>query len=372
MLLQLQSDAQMPALNLLGWRNRAPIIISQATVRPRRQEADSALMLETALDNRVMTDYVRPRLLMLAQAHNLHVSSSRLLDCKPGQRALVRYQLTSPQEHKKLVLYGKVYSQLDQLMRVDQVMDALWYDVFDGDSLCGLPQPLGLIPDLSMHLYVPVQGKFLDTALAEQEGTRAMRLTGRWLAMLHRYPLSLAKRFDLANELKNLAAWSALVVQRYPQLACQAHALLSYLQRQAQTIVLESHTPIHKDFHYRHVLVEQGVNVIDFDEMRLGDRNFDLAHFCANLHLLAYRQQRTPHHFQQLEACFLQAYARHVGQSWSAFIQVNQERFNFFYVYSCIKIARQLCLGFGPSPAPVDDARRQQVQMILTQGENRL
>ena len=41
--------------------------------------------------------------------------------------------------------------------------------------------------------------------------------------------------------------------------------------------------PIHKDFHPGHLLVGDGVFVTDLDGARLGDRAFDLAHFCAYL-----------------------------------------------------------------------------------------
>ena len=373
MLSQPQTDAFAPAFGLTSQPKAIPVIISQPTSGQRHMVTDPALpMLGDALDNQTMTQHLRPRLPMLAQARNMSVINSQVLDHKAGKRALIRYELSTPQQSTNLVIFGKIYSQLDQLMRVDQVMEALWYDIYNTDKTCGIPQPLGVISALSMHLYRPADGDFLDTVLNGPAGARAMHGAARWLGTLHNHTLALTKRFDLANELKNLAAWTTLVGQTYPELAAPAHQLLACLQRQAQTITLDATTPIHKDFHYRHVLVNQlnglGVNVIDFDEMRLGDPNFDLAHFCANLHLLAYRQQRTPHHLRWLERRFLHSYANHMGQSWSAISRSNEERFCFFYIYSCIKIARQLCLGFGPSPAPADGERRNQVQMILEQG----
>ncbi len=332
--------------------------------------SDSTLPgLETALDNVAMTAYLRPKLPLLAQARNMQVSSSQLLDCKPGKRALVRYDLTTPRKNRKLVVFGKVYSQIEQLMRADQVTDSLWYEVFDGDEICSMPQPLGLIPELSMHLYLPAEGKFLDTVLATKEAAHAMQLTAQWMAKLHSHSLQLTKRFDLANELKSLAKWADLVGQTYPEMAKLTHGLLSYLQQRAARVSFATATPIHKDFHYRHVLVGEGVKAIDFDEVRLGDPNFDLAHFCANLHLLADRQHGSPHAFRTLEQHFLRTYAQRVGQTWPAFVQSNREQFRFFYVYTCIKIARQLCLGVGPSPAPRGEQRHRQVQIILQQGK---
>ncbi len=106
--------------------------------------------------------------------------------------------------------------------------------------------------------------------------------------------------------------------------------------------------PIHKDFHYRHVLIDGGAKVIDFDEVRLGDPNLDLAHFCANLDLLAYRRHGAPQRLRGLARRFLAAYADTTGWSWPR----HRRPFLYFYVYTCLKLARQLCLGFGPGPVP--------------------
>lgn len=328
--------------------------------------------LDAALDARTMTFYLRPRLPLLAQVRNMKVSRSHLLDCKPGKRALVRYELSTPDKRTKVVVFGKIYSQLDQLMRVDQVTDALWYEVFSGDRTCSTPQPLGVIPELSMHLYLPAEGEFLDVTLAGKRATHGMQWTAQWLGALHSRSLQLSKRFDLTNELKNVAEWAELISHNYPEMAVVVHKMLCYLQRQAELVQFATSVPIHKDFHYRHVLVGRGLKVIDFDEVRLGDPNFDLAHFCANLHLLVYRQRGSARYLRELEREFLFVYAQHIGQPWATFVRAHRHQFRYFYVYTCIKIARQLCLGFGPSPVPTGAECRRQVQLILKHGEKQI
>lgn len=325
------------------------------------------LALIAALDHQKMTAYLQPRLLSLRQG--LTVKSCRILDAKPGKRCLVRYELASASCATPVVVFGKIYRQNQQLRRVERVTAALWHAVFGRNSTCSIPQPLGVIPELSMHLYLPAHGDFLDMQLDGRHAERAMRMTARWLHTLHAHPLSLSKRFDLKNELHNLADWAALVARHYPQMSVLVHDLLAAVQQQANTISLASETTIHKDFHYRHVLLGDGVKVIDFDEVRLGDPNFDLAHFCANLHLLAFRKERSPHFYRKLEHCFRAAYAESAGQAWPTFERENRERFRFFYLYTCIKIARQLCLGFGPGPVPVGEARRSQIRLILERGK---
>jgi hypothetical protein len=95
--------------------------------------------------------------------------------------------------------------------------------------------------------------------------------------------------------------------------------------------------------------------------MRLGDPNFDLAHFCANLHLLAYRTSELPYSFSALQRAFLNAYAAQTH--WVA-----DERFVYFYAYTCLKIAKQLCTLRGLRPRPEGEEQHRQVALIIEQG----
>jgi hypothetical protein len=94
--------------------------------------------------------------------------------------------------------------------------------------------------------------------------------------------------------------------------------------------------------------------------MRLGDPNFDLAHFCANFYLLAYRNRKHTAQFTRLQDLFLFAYAHETG--W----KLNEE-FLFFYIYSCLKIAKQLCKLRGPRPWPEGIEQQAQVWLMLEQ-----
>jgi hypothetical protein len=123
----------------------------------------------------------------------------------------------------------------------------------------------------------------------------------------------------------------------------------------------DTRVPIHKDFHYEHILVNGSLKVIDFDEMRLGDPNFDLAHFCANFYLLAYRKNKRPAQFVKLQDRFFDSYKSLTG--WKL-----DERFMYFYAYTCLKIAKQLCKLRGPRPWPEGEEQHGQVWLMLEQG----
>lgn len=325
--------------------------------------------LDRALDDRAMAGYLQPLLTpLLGHERPLTVVDYELLDYKPSKRGLLTYTVAARGDRTSTTVFGKIYADPSQLSRVALVMQRLWTECFAEDPHCGMPQPIGVIPELAMLLYLPAEGQFLDEVLHGERAAYAMDVTARWLASLHCSSLQTVKHFNLTSEVANLATWATLVGQSYPDLAPLAQQAQHYLAAQAPQLPPLLQAPIHKDFHYRHVLVERGVKVIDFDEMRLGDPNFDLAHFCANLHLLAYRRHGTPHGLHTLEQRFLEAYARQTGWSLRTARAGNRAKFIYFYLYTCLKIARQLCLGVGPGPVPTGEERRRQAQMILQQG----
>jgi aminoglycoside phosphotransferase (APT) family kinase protein len=171
----------------------------------------------------------------------------------------------------------------------------------------------------------------------------------------------LEKQFQISNEVDNIQEWVELISRKFPEEADAAQEIARYLLDRLDKLPFETGVPIHKDFHYEHILVDGGLKVIDFDEVRLGDPNLDLAHFCANFYLLAYRKNSHPAQFARLQHRFLETYALHSG--WSL-----DERFVFFYAYSCLKLAKQLCKKRGPRPFPEGEEQRAQVWLMLEQG----
>jgi aminoglycoside phosphotransferase (APT) family kinase protein len=212
-----------------------------------------------------------------------------------------------------------------------------------------------------MLVYIPAEGCLLSDLLAGDQALSLTAMAGAWLGTLHRSRLPLSKRFHLESELASIRAWSALVGRHYPDQAQAATRIVGYLQERASALSFEIAVPIHKDFHHGHVIINHKLQVIDFDEMRLGDPNFDLAHFCANLYLLTCREEGKTWPFALLQDAFLDAYAGSTG--WIA-----DERLEYFFAYSCLKIAWQLSTGYGPLPRPEGRERHRQVRKMLRRG----
>jgi hypothetical protein len=318
-------------------------------------------ILDVTLDVARMSEMLRPLLQVLAaRGEEPAVSYAKLLAYKQGNRGLLRYEVTGTGAPEALDVYGKLFGDLNQAERLNTIMGHLW-PVFADHRHVSVPRPLGCVPELAMFVYVPAQGQLLNEVISTGRALRAMELSGTWLGMLHRSRLPLERRFHIMNEVVNLQAWASLVGQRYPELAAGASKVAAYLRERAPALIFETDGPIHKDFHYGHIVVGERLTIIDFDEMRLGDPNFDLAHFCANLHLLAYRTSELPYSFSALQRAFLNAYAAET--QWQP-----DERFIYFYAYTCLKIAKQLCTLRGLRPRPEGEEQHRQVALIIEQG----
>jgi hypothetical protein len=310
--------------------------------------------LRLLLDAESMT----PRVRAVLGRRDVTVETASLLDHKPGHRALVRYRVASPSGN--LYIYGKAYAERPAAARVHALMRRLSADVFAGTPRLCVPQPLGDDPELALVLYVPIAGQSLD-ALPTQVFAPALGDAARWLATLHLSRLGLDRSLQLTHEVAGAAEWAALVSQEQPAAAASATQLAIALEQSGKGLRLDLATPIHKDFHYQHVIVGERVGVVDLDEARMGDPSFDLGHFVANLQLLALRSGASSEDRARWQDSFLSAYAAVTG--WSA-----DARFGWFAAYTCVKIAKQLASGRGPLPRPERGARAVQIDLILREG----
>ena len=339
---------------------------SSKTKFPKVFEDKPFPALWSALNAEIMNGNLTPMLGDVCSASAVRfVHRAKLLAYKPGKRAVIRYDLDQLECQKYFSVYGKLYPEPYLSERAYKVMNTLHNEVFRDSTDLDVPEPLGVIPNLGMLIFIPAEGKLLGDYIAMRsldgdEVVRAMELAGKWLALLHTHKIPLEKEFKVENEVDNIRDWAELVSKKYPDERKAATYIADYLIQKTAKLDFSVRVPIHKDFHYEHVLIDSGLKVFDFDEMRLGDPNFDLAHFCANFYLLAYRNEEHTAAFTDLQNRFLDAYSNETGWQWD-------EKFLFFYVYSCLKIAKQLCKFRGPRPWPEGEEQQAQVWLMIEQ-----
>lgn len=304
-------------------------------------------------------DYVGPALERLLQP-DVGVAggvSSRSLVWKPGSRALIAYRLAGDRSCRHQSVFGKHYARPVRAERVHSTWSALELIPFGVGA--GVPELLGWCPDLSMVFYRPARGRSLDRLCRPGALEAGLRAAGLWLAALHRATLPLGRSFDLRKEVAAAADWAHRVAVTHPAHGVVAARLAADLSDAAPRIRLRHATPIHKDFHYQHVLLGTRLTVLDFDEMRMGDPRFDLAHFCTYLRLLEIRLG-TPFGRRALERVFMGGY--------SAAPVAYDEVFIFFGVYTCLKIAKQLAASSGVEPRPAGREAIRQLGLVLDHG----
>src|SRR6185312_8657768 len=168
------------------------------------------------------------------------------------------------------------------------------------------------------------------------KAVRAARRAGGWLARLHASEIRPQRTLDMRAEIENTSRWAARVGELHPAHAGLAQALAAELARWVTRLPFTAEVPIHKDFHHGHVVASRRLGVIDFDEVRMGDRSLDPAHFCTYLWLQSVRSSFL--HRQIVERGFLDEY-------WGRSRRGPEATFAFFVAYTCMKIAKQLAQG---------------------------
>ena len=255
-------------------------------------------------------------------------------------------------------LIVKLYTDPARASRSHDVLEQLYAQRTAGWSV---PRPIAVLPTHGLSVYEAARGRSLDE-LSEPERTEALVASARWLAVLHGLTFDCQRRVNMDSEIRQIGEWADLVSAQQPEAAAPATQLCEWLVSRAAGFESSAETIIHRDFQYRHVLVEDGhATVIDFDEVRTGDPAFDVAHFGANLQLLAMRERLSKADAARLAAVFLIEYSAAAGDRAG-------RNYDFCYAYTCLKIAKQLVRGRGPAPVPEGEALARQVGLVLEEG----
>ena len=312
--------------------------------------------LERALDTGAMSRQLAG---CLVAPKGLRVVAAEVIAISPGKRAVIAYR-TSGLEGDGSSLIGKLYADPVRARRLHALLEELHALDVAGDR-CAVPRPVAHLPDLGMSVQAAALGSTLDR-LEGGERHQAVVEAGRWLSSLHHSGISLDRRLDMGRENRKLTLWAEVVVHEHPSAKATVARLLDGLTSLAAELDVSATVPIHKDYQYQHVLFDgdQAV-VLDLDEMRTGDPAFDVAHFGANLRLLALREALTNEESDRLQDAFLDGYRSRTSYTPDV-------RHEYFRAYTCLKIAKQMVRGRGPAPAPVGLELSRQLRLILEEG----
>jgi aminoglycoside phosphotransferase (APT) family kinase protein len=220
-----------------------------------------------------------------------------------------------------------------------------------------VPEPLGFDAENGVVVCRRDAGIPLDQLPGEGRMLAGVRDAARWLARLHTAGVDLPRRLDLDREAATTLEWATVIGEQHPDQLPVARRLATAWPSGATPAPVAS-GPIHKDFHAGHVLIGDGVCVIDLDEARVGDPAFDVAHFCTYLEL-----QLPPPLVDELQKAFWAEYVAATGRE-----DPDPRRLSAWRAYTWLKIAKQWTVGSGPGRGAAADRRRLGVIAALAKG----
>ena len=295
--------AALAALVCEPFRSRAPDWPgkAQALLRKAADHAGRWGALARALDHTRIAPGISAAL-----GTPLRLDPPEPLRDRPGRRALIAYRGRTPDG--PFEVYGKLRAKgLDR--RTPSLHRRLTKAGFDGEV--GVPEALGLLPEVGVWLQERVRGRLL-TELLDAPDTVPVRAAGRALARLHGLDpgrIGDAPEWAMRDELAVMRDALDRAAAARPGLRPTLAALGAELVAKAEALPPGPRRGIHRDFYPDQVIVAPGkVWLLDLDLFSLGDPAIDIANFIAHLREYALRRDAAPPHAH--EDAFLSGYAQ--------------------------------------------------------------
>lgn len=301
----------------------------------------------------------------LAERHrgaaNVTLRAIRVVRHRPPFRCLVEYDLDVTSIDgliRRETLIGKVQARGADGPAYLLARD-LWRAGFDGrDSRpFGVPEPLGLFPDLRLWLQAKVAGRSSFHLMSPPGGPALARRIAEAIHAFHLEAPRPTRIHGVAEEIAILRVRLERFVVENPPLAIRARSVLTRCERLAADIPEVELTTIHRDFHQDQVLVDgDRLWLLDMDEASQGDAALDVGNFVAHLWEQGVRMFGSAEALHDCTAEFVERYIALAGEEIRPRIEA----------FALVSFARHISLS---SERP---ERRPFVEAVLQECERRL
>jgi aminoglycoside phosphotransferase (APT) family kinase protein len=294
-----------------------------------------------ALDQALDPDLMLP---LVAQAAGLpaheaagFTCSLHVLSHKPGRRCTIRYTLvrsTGPEGCPIPSVVAKLYSSRRRALRSYERMHRLGSSQAGGCGVPCIPACLGPVPSLALFFQECVAGTELDHVASSAEATPFV-LAAQWLLRLHASPrLEGLREMSYQHALEKVDAWCADIEARLPRPAATGlRPARDALHELASAHPSYSPSMIHRDYYHAQVLwTGEGIWVLDFDELCVGDPALDVGHFLAHLAYKAHLMPVRADAFADCADAFLRTYRKAASLD-------PEPRLSFHTAYTFLKLA---------------------------------
>ena len=257
----------------------------------------------------------------------VHVRAIHVRRHRQGRRCLIEYELADSEPgtpRQGLTLLGKVRAKgLDR--RSHEVQTAFWRSGFASlsEDRIGVPEPMGVLPDLAMWLQRKVQGVPAVQGLAGSEGIALAARIAAATRKLQRRGVPTRRRHTLSDEVSILRRQLGPLAETYPAWADRIQRVLAASERLAASLLPHRLAPSHRDFYHDNLLVGgDGLYLVDFDLYCEADPRLDIGNFIGHVTEFSLRTHQNPEAMVHLEQALEEEYARLAGAESRAAVRV--------------------------------------------------
>ncbi len=257
----------------------------------------------------------------------LELQTIRVRRHKPGRRCLIEYQLKHSNEDGSattLSLLGKIRAKgLDR--RSYDIQNALWREAFSpqADDRIGVPQPLGVLPELAMWLQCRVEGVPAMQRLTDPNGAE---LAERIAGAIHKLQCAgppAPRRHGMADELRILHRQLTPVAEANPSWAKRIQRVLAASERLGASLPDSVFRPSHRDCYADNVMVNGNwVYLVDLDLYCMADPALDIGNFIGHVTEFALRSSGRSDALAHLEQALEAGYVDRAGEAMRAAVRV--------------------------------------------------
>lgn len=269
------------------------------------------MLLDQAQDK----EYLNGCLKGLPNGRSIEVESVAIKRLKEGRRALMEIQariLDCTGNQASVVLYGKVrFKGADE--KTFNLNSYLYENGFDANSSDGIsvPQPLALVPQVNMCLFLKAQGQSVMEHLAGSQREHYARQIIRSLNKLNQSGCSVTKRHTLENELAILDGRMSVLLHQFPQWVNRLLYLKYQYRNISKQLLSVNAVPIHRDFYHDQILIDKDrLFLLDLDTCALGDPALDVGNFLGHLLEHGVRNPDFTVHYQPIEDVMVEEFLR--------------------------------------------------------------
>jgi len=275
----------------------------------------------------------------LAPYHGLkgrwQVTAVEILKHKKGKRCSLAFLLQSD-DGELTRLFGKLF-RTERGAGIFHQMDR-FHQALHTSSLI-VPRPVGYLAERRLLVTEYLDGTDFAAEMYTGRSLEPVRRMAAALAELHASSAACPRRWAPRKEIRNTADWLAGLAGRKPARSERAWSLLDRLTRYSTTIARKLEFPIHRDCYPEQFWnCDDGVALLDLDDVRSGDPATDIGNFLAHLILRPMQYPATAAGCDLAALHFVEAWIEEVGSRFDPG-QDFRSRVRFYTATTLVRLA---------------------------------